>query len=93
MKKLSLMVILALILFVSGCKKTEYVYVSMTLPPDAKGVLMIVDNRKIKVFNPETKTHSKIRLKGFYPIYKVDLQAFVDALKEKKAREKKKENE
>lgn len=88
MKKLFMTLILfSIIILSSSCKKTEYVYISMTKPVDAKGVIMIVDDRKIKVYNKETNTHTKISLKGFYPIFKTDLQAFIDALREKHKRD------
>ncbi len=93
MKKLLLTVTLVLMMFASGCTKVKYVYLSMTKPPEAKGVIMVVDDRKIKVYNKETNTHTKISLKGFYPIWKTDLQAFVKALKEQKAREKKRKKQ
>lgn len=83
--KILLVIILGLtILTTVGCKKTEIVYVSMSKPSSVEGSLIVIDKRKIKVFNAKTKSYMYMKVQGLHLIHKVDLETLYLAYKNKK---------
>lgn len=67
-----------------SCKTTEIVYVSMSKPSSVEGSLIVIDKRKIKVFNAKTKTYMYMKVQGLHLIHKVDLETLYLAYKKKK---------